>query len=274
MLRSIVMPLSTRKILKFLTSHPHYEQLLLAQPRLPCRLHRPYLSTSLTRREGAEAIVYHYQIIHAMTGADAFVRHLDKGLCIAEFEGKSQNTYSLTFISTHKLDREGEASLILKNQNGDMLCEMTFTICERDEKRVLIIGGLQGPRGDDAQEKIHFATKDFFGIFPKKMVYESVLSVARIYNIECLFAVSNETHVFHSLRYLNRKKLMHADYSSFWETLGSVKLNDGNYRLPCYSLRKDIESIASKKRSEYRRRYDLLDNVTKDINDKFQSFTI
>lgn len=268
------MPFSTRKILKFITDHPHYEQLLAAQPRLPCRLHRPYLSTSLKRREGAEAIVYHYQIMKDTLGADAFIRHLSEGLCIAEFEGKSQDRYQLIFISTLKLDREGEASLILKNHQNKMLCEITFTLCERDCKTVLIIGGLQGPRGDDAQENIHFSTKDFFGIFPKKLVFEALLTISKLFNVNQIVAVSNKTHVYHSLRYLNRQKLMHADYSNFWQMMGGVMMLDGNYEIPCYSIRKDMASIPSKKRAEYRRRYDLLNYINDEINKNFSALLV
>jgi len=268
------MPFSTRKILKFITEHPHYEQLLLAQPRLPCRLHRPYLSTSLKRHEGVDAIVYHYKLIKEFLGSELFIQHLNEGIRIAEFNGKNQDGYYIQFISTHKLDREGEASLILKNQSGDMLCEITFTIYEKSCKRVLMIGGLQGPGGRNAQEKVQYATKDFFGIFPKKIVFEALLNLTKTLKIDSVYAVSNETHVYHSLRYLNRQRLMHADYSGFWQMLGGTLSEDGNFKLNSNSVRKDIESIPSKKRSEYRRRYELLDGLNNSMNIKIDILAI
>lgn len=261
MLRSLVMPFSTHKLLRFITAHPSYEKILHAQPRLPCRLHRPYLTNHLSRHDGAEAIIYHYTMMHKMLGTDAFNQHLDNQFHVAEFEVKSGDVYYLSFISVHRLDREGEASLILHDSEGELLCEITFTLCERAGKKSLIIGGMQGPNSENAQQKVHAATKNLYGIFPKKLVYEALIVMTKIFNVESMAAVSNETHVYQSLRYKNRQKLMHADYSSFWEMMGGVLNAEGYYELACESSRKTLESIASKKRAEYRRRYDLIDTV-------------
>lgn len=261
LLRSLVMPFSTHKILKFITTHPSYEKILLAQPRLPCRLHRPYLSNRLSRRDGVQAIIYHYTSMHQMLGAEAFNHHLDNHFRVAEFEVKSGDIYYLSFISVHRLDREGEASLILHDEDGEMLCEITFTLCERAGKKSLIIGGIQGPNSQNAQQKVQAATKNLHGIFPKKLVYEALIAMTAIFNVESIAAVSNETHVYQSFRYHNRQKRMHADYNSFWEMMGGTLSSEGYYALPCECSRKTIESIASKKRAEYRRRYDLLDDV-------------
>lgn len=263
--RSFIMPFSTRKLLKFITEHPHYEQLLVAQPRLPCRLHRPYLSLSMTRRESINAIFHHYKLIEEIFGSGRFLQHLSEGLCLAEFNGKTGTGYQVIFISTHKSDREREASLRLITKTGDMLCEMTFTVYEKSGKRTLMIGGLQGPSGSHSHEKIQSATKDFSGLFPKKIVYEAMLALAKLLDVKAIFAVSNETHVYHSLRYVNRQKLIHADYSSFWQMLGGALSRDGNFALNIDTFRKDIESIPSRKRSEYRRRYVLLDDLSDSI---------
>ena len=262
MLRSLVMPFSTHKLLKFITKHPSYEKILHAQPRLPCRLHRPYLTNRLSRHDGAAAIIYHYTMMHKILGTDAFNQHLDNRFHVAEFDVKNGDRYYLSFISVHRLDREGEASLILHDANGEMLCEITFTLCEREGKKALMIGGIQGPNSEDAQQKVQAATKNLHGIFPKKLVCESLIAIAKIFNVESIAAVSNETHVYQSLRYHNRQKRMHADYNSFWEMMGGTLSGEGYYALPCESSRKTIESIASKKRAEYRRRYDLLDDIT------------
>lgn len=261
MLRSLVMPFSTHKLLKFITTHPSYEKILSAQPRLPCRLHRPYLTNRLSRQDCAQAIIWHYRMMPQLLGADAFNQHLDNRLNIAEFEVKNGDIYYLSFIAAHRLDREGEASLILHDADGEMLCEITFTLCERAGKTTLIIGGIQGPNSENAQQKVQAATKNLYGIFPKKLVYEALITMANLFKVESIIAVSNETHVYQSLRYHNRQKRMHSDYNSFWEMVGGTLNAEGYYELACESSRKTMESIASKKRAEYRRRYDLLDDI-------------
>lgn len=266
LLRTLMMPISTFKVLALITQHPAYPALLQAQPRLPCRLHRPYLSNRLTRRERADAIVYHYKKVTALLDNASFIKHLSgEGIRLCCFSGKDGVDYYLYFISTQKLDREGEASLILKKSEGQMLAAITFTLCEQDRKTVLIVGGLQGPNNLGSQQNIQAATKNLYGLFPKKLVYEAMLHVAGTFNVSRIFAVSNQAHVYASLRYKNRRKHMYADYDSFWKTLGGIPADKAMFSLPPIMARKAIEEIASKKRAEYRRRYELLDMIAAQI---------
>ncbi|PLR35555.1 DUF535 domain-containing protein [Chimaeribacter coloradensis] len=265
-LRTMLMPGLTFKLLKMIAGHQAYKELLLSQPRLPCRIHRPYLSNRVSRREGVDAIIHHYTTVTALLGMSRFRTHLSaEGLCLAAFEGKDEQTYLLTLVSTYKLDREGEASLILRRQNGQMLAELSFTLCQRKGENALIIGGLQGPNGVNAQENIQQATKGFHGLFPKRVVLESLMVVAKYFNVQSIYAVANDAHVYQSLRYANRKQYMHADYDSFWEMSGGIPTGDGYYLLPSSSQRKNLEEVASKKRAEYRRRFELIDTISAQI---------
>jgi uncharacterized protein VirK/YbjX len=80
--------------------------------------------------------------------------------------------------------------------------------------------------------------------------------------VQQIRAVSNETHIYRNIRYRRKKQgLLHADYNSFWQSLGAVADASGDYILPLAIPRKPMEAIASKKRAEYRRRYELLDSL-------------
>ena len=59
---------------------------------------------------------------------------------------------------------------------------------------------------------------------------------------------------------------MLADYDSFWRSLGGQQQENGNFALPLTMPRKPMEEIASKKRSEYRRRYILLDSLHQQVS--------
>ncbi|WP_256371780.1 DUF535 family protein [Erwinia tracheiphila] len=62
------------------------------------------------------------------------------------------------------------------------------------------------------------------------------------------------------MRYrLKKKNLFLASYNEFWETLNAKPLSAALYEIPLEFPRKPLESILSKKRSEYRKRYELLD---------------
>ena len=265
-LRSMVMPVLTYRLLKMITLHPDYGNILLTQPRLPCRIHRPYLSNKLSAENGLNAILHHYERIKAFLDDDDFSLHIsDTGLTIAFLEGKDGEIYTLNFISTHKLDREGEATIILKDQTGHLLAEISFTLCCHLNEYSLIIGGFQGPNSQDAQQRIHKATKNFHGIFPKRIVLDTLRLLSQLMNVKNIYAVTNKTHVYKSLRYNNRRKYIHADYDSFWEASGGYYIMDGYYQLPVIIQRKNIDDIVSKKRAEYRRRYNFMDDINMQI---------
>lgn len=262
-IRSLLIPVKTYKLLNLITSHSAYYELLQNQPRLPCRVHRPYLSASFSVKEKAEAIVYHYRTITGFLGDKGFRQHIKpEGICLSRFAGKDGQDFSLEFVSTYRLDKEGEASIILRNNAGKMLAEITFVLCMRGGRSALIVGGLQGPNGENTQALVQQATKSLYGLFPKRMVLESLIQIADLLSIERIFAVSNKLHVYQSVRYKDRMRHMHADYNTFWEMSGGKLEPDGFYSIPLEVIRKKLEDVPSKKRADYRRRYELADIVS------------
>ncbi|AHY09187.1 VirK/YbjX family protein [Serratia plymuthica] len=261
--RSLLMPVKTYQLLSLLTSHPLYYELLQNQPRLPCRIHRPYVSAALSSGERMQAILYHYSMLTSFLDVEAFKSHLSPdGLCLCQFMGKDDQLFILQFVSTCRLDREGEASIILRDGSGQMLAEITFVLCLRDNKRSVIIGGLQGPNNDNAQELVQQATKNLYGLFPKRLVLESLIQVASLLSVDKIFAVSNKLHVYQAVRYKNRVKHLHADYDSFWEMSGGDIDSHGYYSIPINIIRKRLGDVPSKKRAVYRRRYELTDAIS------------
>lgn len=270
MLRSLIMPFAMYKLLRMITQHQNYEQLLFAQPRLPCRLHRPYLIARLSRKEKLNALVNHYRMMNKIVDSAGFCQHLGfNGLCIAKLTVKDGSRYLISFSSWYKLDREGESSIILRNAEGQLLAEISFLFCIIEGQTTLLIGGLQGPNTEAARLIVQQATKNLYGIFPKKLVFEAVMMLAHNLDVASVRAVSNKTHVYQSLRYKDRQQHVYANYNEFWETQSGIISQDGLYTFSNKVPRKPIEDIVSKKRAEYRRRYDLMDDMQKQISNVF-----
>ncbi|RCK95892.1 DUF535 domain-containing protein, partial [Klebsiella pneumoniae] len=73
-------------------------------------------------------------------------------------------------------------------------------------------------------------------------------------------------HVFRALRYrLSKGRHFHASYDEFWQSIDGQPESPWRWRLPLCLERKSLESIASKKRAEYRRRFQLLDQLTEQV---------
>ena len=177
-------------------------------------------------------------------------------------DGQNEAPIALELAAIDKLNKEGEATLLLRNANGVMLAEITFALMHYQQQPTLFIGGLQGANHEVPHAEIQHTTKECHGLFPKRLVLEGICTLARHLGIRQIVAVGNATHIYQNWRYQSKKKdKLHADYDQFWLSMGAKPLDSGYFLLPERIARKPIEEIASKKRAEYRRRYQLLDEL-------------
>ncbi|EPC6223585.1 VirK/YbjX family protein [Escherichia coli] len=262
LLRSLIMPRLSVEWMNELSHWPNLNVLLTRQPRLPVRLHRPYLAANLSRKQLLEALRYHYALLRGCMSAEEFSLYLNTpGLQLAKLEGKNGEQFTLELTMMISMDKEGDSTILFRNSEGIPLAEITFTLCEYQGKRTMFIGGLQSAKWEIPHQEIQNATKACHGLFPKRLVMEAACLFAQRLQVEQIIAVSNETHIYRSLRYRDKEGKIHADYNAFWESVGGVCDAERHYRLPAQIARKEIAEIASKKRAEYRRRYEMLDAI-------------
>ncbi|WP_318363510.1 VirK/YbjX family protein [Enterobacter sp.] len=262
-LRSLATPFATAKWMSILVRQPCLLQLLNAQPGLPCRLHRPWLSVNISRQTAIDALRWHYQSLMQQLPASVLNGYLSRhGVALATLNGKNDQSYSLRLRADAMLDKEGEATLVFCDAEQTVLAELTFTLCPVEGKNTLYIGGLQGAKAHVDHQLIQSATKACHGLFPKRLLVEAAMAMGEKLGVEQILAVSNQTHIYRNWRYRQKKQdKLHADYDGFWLSLGGEPTARGDYQMPLAMPRKPMEEIASKKRAEYRRRYELLDSL-------------
>ena len=270
MLRSILMPRLSREWMNELSQWSHLDTLLTRQPRLPVRLHRPYLAVNFSRHQVLDALRYHYTLLSEAMSSEELTTYLNtQALTLAQIEGKNGDTFTLELTMQINLDKEGDSTILMRNADGDVLAEMTFTLLDYQNQRTLFIGGLQGGKRDLPHEAIQNATKSCHGLFPKRLVMEAVCRFAERLHVDQILAVSNDVHIFRGERYQDKNKKILSDYDTFWEAVGGERDNEGYYHIPVAIARKDIAEIASKKRAEYRRRYELMDAIQSQMSGLF-----
>lgn len=270
-LRTLLFWSSTTRMLETISRRDDFSTLLKAQPTLPVKTQRQYLTRGMTASERAEAILHHYAWIDALP--DNGLAHLftsPSPLPLLQFATKEEASYTIFATSAVKAEREGETTLWLRAGDNTLLASLTFSVIRENDRRVLVIGGLQGPRRDVGRETIKNATRACYGLFPKRILLEAVFNLAKQSGISALYGVSDEGHVFRALRYrLSKGRHLHASYDEFWASLGGKPDNAFRWVLPFGMERKSLESIASKKRAEYRRRFQLLDEIEHAIDAHF-----
>lgn len=135
--------------------------------------------------------------------------------------------------SAGKAEREGESTLWLRDSENTVLASLTFSVARSNGQRVLVIGGLQGPRRNVSHDAIKLATRACHGLFPKRVLMEVIFQLAAHSSVRAIFAVGDEGHVFRALRYrLSKGRHFHASYDEFWASLDGKKISPsaGNCR--------------------------------------------
>lgn len=260
--RSLTVPTTTWRIVKAIMQEPVMRDILPVQHTLPSKIHRPYLYSGMPLADRADAIISHYRYVKNLSVPRLRQAMLtSQGLDLITFAGKNGEAFSITLACTGRCEREGEVNLLFRRE-GVQLAMLTFAVTERHGRKVAMIGGIQGAHRDTPHELIREATKACYGLFPKRLLMEALSLICNATGIEEIEAVSDSGHIFRSLRYrLKKRQLFHASYNEFWETLSAEPLSEKLYSLPLSFPRKPLEEIASKKRSEYRKRYELLDAI-------------
>ncbi len=250
---------------------PLLTQMLASQPGLPCKLHRPYLAANMSAERQLAALGHHYDYIQSHLPRPLLDGHLSRdGFILAALPTKNDRIFHLRLCSLDRLNREGEATLLLCDDRNVMLAEMTFVITP-EQGATLFIGGLQGGHRQLPHAAIHSATKACHGLFPKRLVLEAVTRLGEHMGVKQILAVGNRTHMYQEWRYFYKnKRFLHADYDNFWLSMNGQPQEQGYFSLPLNIPRKALAMLPSKKRAEYRRRYGLLDHLVEQVTAHFQ----
>ena len=267
-LRTLFLSPITLKWFDKLIQYPLLGYYFSCQTNLPCKLQRPYLASCLSQQERFEALAYHYDFLarHPDSMTKAFYNP-NIACELADVKVKNDANIKIALQARNKFAREGEISLYFYDNDGIDLATVTFTIMQYQQKTTLFIGGLQGTGHREARIRVQQATKQCYGLFPKRVALEAVLVIARYFNLEQIVAVGNKTHIYNNWRYNSRQERILSDYDDFWLTIDGKQDSNGLFILPNQIYRKSLDEIASKKRSEYRNRYALLDQLENSITE-------
>jgi uncharacterized protein VirK/YbjX len=264
--RTLLHPLDTLKVLDKMAAEPVWQEALSVQTKLPNKIHKPYLYLGLPSAGRADALVDHYEFVKSLSNATLKNALLSVGgYTVTQFTGKDGENFRVVLGSIGKSEREGEANMFLY-MNETRLAALTFSVVQRPEGPTIVVGGFQGAHRSTPHEVIKQATKSCYGLFPKRLLLESLQRIAEITGVKRILAVSDTGHVFRSLRYRHRKKnVFVASYNEFWDSISATVYSSALYDVPLELPRKTMEELPSKKRSEYRKRYTLLDELGESI---------
>jgi uncharacterized protein VirK/YbjX len=167
--------------------------------------------------------------------------------------------------------REGE--LVLNLFQGDLrIASIAFTLCLTEGELCIFIGAVQGiHKGIESDRSLAIyrdVTKDFEGLRPRSLLIEVIKYIAGNIGVGKIYAVGDVyRHHRHPYFGAHKAQELAANYDSIWLEHGATPSErEDFFEIPMASSRKPLETIASKKRAMYRRRYELLDDAFAQID--------
>ena len=166
--------------------------------------------------------------------------------------------------------REGELVLNIYIDQ-ERIYSLTFSFGRKDNQKILYIGGVQGVTIDNIMEIYKEITKALFGMRPRDFLLNIIRIISSELEIDDILAISNKKRI-HNHSYFSREKSkdVSINYDRTWIEQNGKEDADGFFHMkPALEL-KSIEDISSKKRSMYRKRYALLDELVSGISTKLK----
>lgn len=266
---TLLNPTFTYKWFEFLKS-PAFEYVFIHRPRLYIKPFRPYISIKWNKRRKLKVILDTYRFIKSKGDAfEQIVTHKE-GKIIANllFDNQYEGFLKLGYHDGFR--KEGELVLSLECiQLGGKVVAVSFSFEETAKGQwSCIIGCVQGPNIIDNPSAFKTTQKLLHGLRPNAFIIYSVQELSRhlgcsaIYGTGDSIQANRRKHAIH----IGLVHSIHFNYNKFWLEVGAQHIGKGWFELPLIPARKDMQEIQSNKRSMYRKRYDMLDNLSLKIS--------
>jgi uncharacterized protein VirK/YbjX len=133
----------------------------------------------------------------------------------------------------------------------------------------LFIGGIQGRNDEEILSLYRDLTKDFHGLRPRDLLLEVLRLFAVQIGAKHIYAVADDWKTTrHS--YFGKGPAPGLFYDEIWQDRGGTRVAGTHFELPLEGTRRDLQEVSSKKRSMYRKRYDMLNQIAASMPDDFR----
>lgn len=198
----------------------------------------------------------HYSEVEAI--GPAVQLELDQVKTLLQF-GAGLSALSVRLERQGFFRREGQLALSVFHAE-ERIYSVAFLLGRADGKRLAFIGAIQGVKQSEDSSLYKTITKDAHGLRPRDLAISLFLAFCKALAVDAVYAVQ-DAHRQHRHSYFGRagKAEVFANYDAVWEEQDGRATATGFYELPVGIRMKEPESIPSKKRSMYKKRYALLE---------------
>lgn len=137
---------------------------------------------------------------------------------------------------------------------------LAFSLSSERDDLIATIGAMQGRSVDGASDEYKLLTKKAHGMRPRDLLFEIFCMLCRHLRVRKILAVSNEDR-HHLHPFFNGAKKESSDYNEIWIERGGVRRDHSFFELEPIERRRSDDEIPAKKRSMYKKRYEMLDEI-------------
>lgn len=165
--------------------------------------------------------------------------------------------------------REGQLAINLFL--GDVrMYTLAFSLFHQENEIAAFVGAIQGRDIEGALEEYRELTKASHGMRPRDLLIEIFRMFCAKLGVTQIFAVSDEYRHHRDRRYFGQRstKKFSTNYNEVWADRGAVRADPMFYQLDVSDTERDLATIPSKKRSMYRRRFEMLRHIKGQMHDR------
>jgi len=225
-------------------------------PRHYYRFALPYLCSGLSHDNKLQYLTEHYQVLQRFS-EESQRNMYAQSMVIADFSHVNQPLlFNMGYVE--QFEKEGEITFFLSHKtDGNIVYALTGIFTQAGFK----IGGFQGQKNID---KMRTLTKSCHGMRPHNFLFSCVTEFVRAMGYDTIYGVSNDHHIYKSHK--KTEERIQFDYNQFWADFTPQAIASEIWvAMSCRYPRKEMEQIISKKRAMYRKRYEMLDCISTDI---------
>ena len=168
--------------------------------------------------------------------------------------------------------REGQLAINLFL--GDTrIYTLAFSFFQSENGISAFIGAIQGRDIDGVLTNYRELTKASHGMRPRDLLFETFRMFCSELGVSQILAVSDEYRHHRYQNYFGRatRETFSSNYDEIWTDRGGVRSNPMFFQLEVDEKRRDLTEVPAKKRSMYRRRYEMLGRISCQMHERWPS---
>ncbi|MFL5765556.1 MAG: VirK/YbjX family protein [Bacteroidia bacterium] len=250
-----------------LLASPELNDITPSRPLLYVKPFRPYISVKWNKAQKLKVIRDTYRFLKSKGDTFRKVLSSKEGMVLAEIPFDAEYIGRLILGYDDRFRKEGELVLTLECEKlGGKIVSVAFSLEEVESGTwAALIGCVQGYNTINQTEGAFKITQKLMhGLRPNAFIIACLQELSTALHLSAIRATGNEIQTF------QKKHLIHLpwahkisfDYSNFWKENEGQEIGGGWFGLPLKAHRKDYAEIKTHKRALYRRRYEMLDDIS------------